>query len=48
VPHTAEFDTNYMRQLYATGMQMAQHGYDWQKYPPGFVTPKLASQPEGK
>ena len=35
VPHLEEFDTNYMRQLYATGRQMAQTGYQWQKYPPG-------------
>lgn len=47
VPHTAEFDTNYMRQLYATGMKMAQDGYDWQKYPPGYVAPRGAVQPAG-
>ena len=35
-PHVEEFDTNYMRQLYAVGMQAAQSGYRWQKYPPGF------------
>ena len=48
VPHTAEFDTNYMRQLYATGMQMAKAGYNWQKYPPGWTMSKSASQPDGK
>jgi hypothetical protein len=35
-PHREEFDTNYMRELFATGRQMAQAGYQWQKYPPGF------------
>ena len=36
VPHNEEFDTNYMRQLFATGRQLAQGGPKWQKYPPGF------------
>ena len=36
VPHKEEFDTNYMRQLYSTGREMAQAGYQWQKTPPGF------------
>lgn len=36
VPHREEFDTNYMRQLFALGKTMAQAGYVWQKYPPGF------------
>lgn len=35
-PHREEFDTNYMRELFATGKQIAQAGYQWQKYPPGF------------
>jgi hypothetical protein len=34
-PHREEFDTNYMRELYATGKQLAEAGYQWQKYPPG-------------
>jgi hypothetical protein len=36
VPHTEEFDTNYMRQLYALALEMAKNGYTWQKTPPGF------------
>ena len=36
-PHEEEFDTNYMRELYATGKQVATSGTQWQKYPPGFV-----------
>ena len=36
VPHREEFDTNYMRELYALGRQLGQVGYQWQKYPPGF------------
>ena len=35
-PHLEEFDTNYMRELYATGKQLAVGGYQWHKYPPGF------------
>ena len=35
-PHLEEFDTNYMRELYAVGQQAAQSGAAWQKYPPGF------------
>ena len=35
-PHLEEFDTNYMRNLYAVGQQAAQSGAAWQKYPPGF------------
>jgi predicted acylesterase/phospholipase RssA len=42
VPHVEEFDTNYMQQLYTTGQQMAQAGYQWQKYPPGFEAPATA------
>jgi predicted acylesterase/phospholipase RssA len=39
-PHREEFDTDYMKALFATGKQMAQTGYQWQKYPPGFVPDK--------
>ena len=35
-PHLEEFDTNYMRELYAVGRKVAQTAYPWQKYPPGF------------
>jgi predicted acylesterase/phospholipase RssA len=34
--HSAEFDTAYMRKLFATGKAMAAPGYPWQKVPPGF------------
>ena len=47
VPHKEEFDTNYMRQLYDTGRQMAQAGYQWQKYPPGYAAPLRAAKPAG-
>ena len=36
-PHTEEFDTEFMRQLYAVGYDMAAKGYPWQKTPPGFA-----------
>lgn len=37
-PHTADFDTEFMRKLFAVGYDMAAKGYPWQKKPPGFVT----------
>lgn len=36
-PHKEEFDTAYMRQLFDYGYNLAQRGYPWQKYPPGYV-----------
>lgn len=39
VPHREEFDTHYMRQLYARGKQLGQAGYRWHKYPPGYAPP---------
>jgi predicted acylesterase/phospholipase RssA len=48
VPHKEEFDTNYMRQLYATGRQMAVGGYQWQKYPPGYKAPLNMAKPASK
>ena len=47
VPHKEEFDTNYMQQLYAVGEQLAQAGYQWQKYPPGYKAPRMTAQPTG-
>jgi predicted patatin/cPLA2 family phospholipase len=34
--HREEFDTEYMRDLYALGKQMAEAGQPWHKVPPGF------------
>ena len=39
-PHKEEFDTDYMRQLFAVGYQMAVKGYPWAKTPPGYVPPE--------
>lgn len=36
-PHKEEFDTEYMRQLFALGYEMAAQGYPWKKTPPGFA-----------
>lgn len=36
VPHVAEFDTAYMRQLYDLGRDLGAKGYAWQKVPPGY------------
>ena len=38
-PHIAEFDNEYMRQLYATGYDLALKGFPWTKVPPGFALP---------
>ena len=36
-PHPdQEFDTSYMRELFAFGKSAAQVGYNWEKVPPGF------------
>jgi len=45
VPHKEEFDTGYMTQLYETGLQLGQAGYQWQKYPPGYMAPRMAAKP---
>ncbi len=37
-PHKEDFDTEFMRQLYAVGYDMAAKGYPWQKTPPGFAS----------
>jgi hypothetical protein len=37
-PHKEDFDTEFMRKLFAVGYDMAAKGYPWQKKPPGFVT----------
>ena len=39
-PHTAEFDTAYMRSLFDVGLQAGKDARGWQKYPPGFIPPK--------
>ena len=35
-PHREEFDTEYMRALYAVGYDLAVKGFPWMKTPPGF------------
>lgn len=43
-PHPKEqFDTAYMQELYALGKQLAERGYDWQKFPPGYERPVKAT-----
>ena len=37
VPHTQQFDTAYMRQLYEFGFVQAAAGYNWAKEPPAMV-----------
>jgi hypothetical protein len=38
-----EFNTAYMRELYAAGKRMAESGYNWQRHPPGYERPIEAS-----
>jgi predicted acylesterase/phospholipase RssA len=47
-PHLAEFDTNYMKQLYGVGKQLGESAYQWNKYPPGFEGAAVAKQPSGQ
>jgi predicted acylesterase/phospholipase RssA len=35
--HKEDFDTEYMRQLYVLGYELAVKGYAWQKTPPGYA-----------
>jgi hypothetical protein len=37
VPHTSQFDTAYMRQLYEFAFSQAAAGYHWTKQPPALV-----------
>jgi predicted acylesterase/phospholipase RssA len=41
-PHTAQFDTTYMRSLYQVGYDLGAAGYDWRKTPPGYDKPLIA------
>ncbi len=45
-PHKEEFDTEYMRALYATGYEMTIKGFPWLKAPPGFALPGASSAAE--
>jgi hypothetical protein len=38
VPHTADFDTTYMKALFETGRLMAEEGQAWEKRPPVLIT----------
>ncbi|MFH0984325.1 MAG: patatin-like phospholipase family protein [Candidatus Omnitrophota bacterium] len=35
-PHPKDFDRGYMNSLFNRGYEMAEQGYVWQTYPPGF------------
>ncbi|MGZ8218339.1 hypothetical protein [Methylomagnum sp.] len=34
-PHKGDLDTEYMRELFQTGYDLAAKGYRWEKVPPG-------------
>jgi predicted acylesterase/phospholipase RssA len=42
-PHREQFDTHYMKTLYAVGFDAAKAGYPWHKFPPGFEAPLQAT-----
>lgn len=43
-PHPDEqFDTAYMRELYDYGKKLAEPGYKWEKFPPGYTRPVNAT-----
>lgn len=44
-PHPDDFDTHYMRELYALGRRSALDGYQWQKTPPGYDSVTLTAVP---
>jgi len=48
VRHDKDFDTTYMRALFALGKQEASAGYRWEKYPPGFEVPVQAASAQRK
>ena len=37
-PHTQNFDTAFMRELFDVGYEMAEKGYPWEKHPPVLVS----------
>jgi predicted acylesterase/phospholipase RssA len=37
-PHTADFDTPYMKALFAFGEKMAAEGHEWAKHPPVLIS----------
>ena len=39
VPRERDFDPAFMQPLFATGERMAEKGYPWDKFPPGYVAP---------
>jgi predicted acylesterase/phospholipase RssA len=38
VPHTKDFDPDFMRPLYKLGYDMAAAGFPWEKQPPGYAS----------
>ncbi len=38
-PHRENFDTIYMRELFAVGYELAKKGYPWEKIPPFYNPP---------
>jgi len=45
-PHTADFDTTYMRQLFDLGYGMAEAGYSWYPKPPVLLSGDEPLPPE--
>jgi hypothetical protein len=45
-PHTSEFDTTYMRELFEFAYGLAASGYPWSKEPPVLVSGEGNEAPE--
>jgi predicted acylesterase/phospholipase RssA len=45
LPHTRDFDRDYMRALFNYGYQMSVQGYPWETSPPGFDVPAPTPKP---
>jgi predicted acylesterase/phospholipase RssA len=46
-PLKEPFDTEYMRQLFQVGYDLAAKGYPWAKSPPSFAIPEAEASPVG-
>jgi hypothetical protein len=48
VPHTENFDQQYMRALFDHGFELARRGYPWSKGHPGLRSPSRVRETAGE
>ena len=41
IPLKEPFDTEYMKELFQVGYDLAANGYPWAKVPPGYTAPEV-------